>query len=258
MRKAFLLGLILALLPIATTANAAGKAPKLSVNCGQIVGSADQLGTYGLFQPEVTVSYYGSPLTVTSYFYRTSNTKKSETGKSVIEFTNKAPSTRFFNSKVDMQQKVLEFSQPQTGYLKFVIEAVDTLKRKAEFTCIYKDYRFSTPTVSSSSSRGGSSGILSRGFNRANCTFNGKNLYGRVFFTNYSFESDVKVYLTDYSFESDLRVYLTNYSFEANSCGKWYVTKYSFEADIKVYLTDYSFESDLKIYETDYGFEAGR
>ena len=241
----------------AEPAYAAGKAPKLNVVCGQITGLADSNGTYGLFKPDITVAYYGSPLTVTSYFYRTAQTKKSETGQSIVTFTNKAPSTRYFFNSVDLQHKVLQYSQPQTGYLKFVIEAVDTQKRKSTFTCIYKEYRYSTAVIPKSSGGGSSSGNSLRGFNRAACTFNGKNLYGRVYFTRYSFESDFKVYLTDYSFESDLKVYQTDYSFEASSCGKWYPTEYSFEADFKVYLTDYSFESDFKIYETDYSFEAG-
>jgi hypothetical protein len=228
---------------INTPAIAAGSKPKVTVNCGQIAGLADESGTYGLFKPEVFVSYYGSPLKVTSYFYRTPKTKKSNTGQYIVEFTNKAPSTRYFTSKVDIQHKVLQFSQPQTGYLKFVIEVVDSLKRKSEFTCTYKDYRYSTAIISNSSGGGSSSGISSRGFNRASCTFDGKNLYGRVYFTKYSFESDFKVYLTDYSFESDFKVYLTDYSFEARSCGKWYPTKYSFESDLKIYETDYSFEA---------------
>jgi hypothetical protein len=251
------LALLLGFLPT-PVASAAGKSPILNVKCGQILGSYDQNGTYGLFKPDVTVKYYGSPLTVTSYFYRTANTAKSDTGQSIVTFTNKAPSTRYFFSKVDLQHKVLQFGQPQTGYLKFVLEAVDTQKRKATYTCIYKDYRYSTAVIPKSSGGGSSSGISSRGFNRAACTFDGRNLYGKVYFTKYSFESDFKVYVTDYSFESDLKVYLTDYSFEASSCGKWYPTKYSFESDFKVYLTDYSFESDFKIYETDYSFEAGR
>lgn len=238
-----------------TPAYAAGSKPVLKVNCGQITGLADESGTYGLFNPEVSVSYYGSPLTVTSYFYRTEKTTKSDTGKYIITFTDKAPSNRFFISDVDIKHKVLQFNQPQTGYLKFVIEAVDTLKRKAVFTCLYKNYRYAN---AGALNNGNSSyGNSSSGFNRISCTFNGKKLYGKVYFTKYSFESDIKVYVTDYSFESDLKVYFTDYSFEANSCGKWYPTKYSFEADIKVYLTNYSFESDLQIYETQYSFEAG-
>jgi hypothetical protein len=254
---AITMALMLGFLP-AEFADAAGKAPKLNVTCGQVTGLADLNGTYGLFKPDITVAYYGSPLTVTSYFYRTANTAKSDTGQSIVTFTNKAPSTRYFFSKVDLQHKVLQFGQPQTGYLKFVLEAVDTQKRKATYTCIYKDYRYSTAVIPKSSGGGSSSGISSRGFNRAACTFDGRNLYGKVYFTKYSFESDFKVYVTDYSFESDLKVYLTDYSFEASSCGKWYPTEYSFESDFKVYLTDYSFESDFKIYETDYSFESGR
>jgi hypothetical protein len=240
-----------------SVADAAGTSPKLSVNCGQITGLYDQNGTYGLFKPVVTVSYYGSPLTVTSYFYRTAKTKKSDTGQLITTFTNKAPSTRYFSSKVDIQHKVLQFNQPQTGYLKFVIEAVDKLKRKASFTCIYKDYRYSTAVVPNYGGGGGSSGNFSRGFNRLACTYDGKKLYGKVYFTKYSFDADFKVYITNYSFDSDLKVYLTDYSFDANSCGKWNVTNYSFDADFKVYLTDYSFDSDFKIYETDYSFDAG-
>jgi hypothetical protein len=239
-------------------ADAAGVAPKLTVNCGQISGLVNQNGTYGLFKPDVSVSYYGSPLTVTSYFYRTPKTKKSDTGQNIITFTNKAPNTRYFVSKVDIQHKVLEYNQPQTGYLKFVIEAVDTLKRKSTMTCIYKDYRYSTAIVPSYGSGVGSSGMSSTGFNRTTCTFNGQKLFGRVYFTKYSFESDFKVYVSSYSFDSDLKVYVTDYSFDASSCGRWYPTDYSFDADFKVYLTKYSFESDFKIYQTNYSFEAGK
>ena len=71
------------------------------------------------------------------------------------------------------------------------------------------------PNVTDSSGGGSSSGIPARGFNRAACTFDGNNLYGRVYFTKYSFEADFKVYLTDYSFESDFMIYETDYSFEA-------------------------------------------
>ena len=103
MRRLIALAVFFFLLSSSTpTAIAKRKAPKLNVNCGQIVGLVDQNGTYGLFEPEVSVSYYGSPLTVTSYFYRTPNTKKSDTGKYIIKFTNKAPSSRFFTSQVDV------------------------------------------------------------------------------------------------------------------------------------------------------------
>jgi hypothetical protein len=95
--------------------------------------------------------------------------------------------------------------------------------------------------------------------NQADCTFNGKPLYGRVYFTNDSWpEADFKVYVTNESFESDLKVYMTPYWSEARSCGMWHLSESWFDSDFIVYLTDDSFESDFKIYETDYGFEAGR
>lgn len=246
---------------IATPINnssAAGSKPVLNINCGQIVGGIDENGTYGLFKPDVTVKYYGSPLKVTAFYYPTPTTSKSNAGKTIVTFTNKYPSTRFLVSKVDIERKILEYSQPQTGYYKIVFEAVDTLKRKGTFSCLYKDYYFSTPTQESAQSESSSGSYRSSGFNKSNCTFNGKKLYGRVYFTKYSFDSDFKVYVSDYSFDSDLKVFLTDYSFDANSCGKWYPTKYSFDADFKVYLTSYSFDSDFKIYETDYSFDAGR
>jgi hypothetical protein len=232
--------------------------PVLKVDCGQITGLADENGTYGLFEPDVSVSYFGSPLTVTSYFYRSASTKKSDTGQYIVKFTNQAGSQRYFVSKVDIQHKVLQFSQPQTGYLRFEIEAVDKLKRKSKVTCLYKNYRYSTALAPSNGIGPSSSGSSSSGFNRIACTFDGKKLYGRVYFTKYSFEADAKVYVSDYFFDSDLKVYLTDYSFDANSCGKWYPTRYAFDADLVVYLTQYSFDADFKIYETKYSFEAGR
>lgn len=253
--------LIILAQPINTSV-AGGTKPILSINCGQIVGGIDENGTYGLFKPDVTVRYYGSKLNVTAYFYRTPKTKKSETGQTIVTLTSNNSNLRQISSKVDFERKILEYSQPQTGYYKILFEAVDGLKRKGSFSCLYKDYYFSTP-IQGSSNRGSSSGsgvggLNSRGFNKANCTFNGKKLYGRVYFTKYSFDSDFKVYVSDYSFDSDLKVFLTDYSFDANSCGKWYPTKYSFDADFKVYFTSYSFDADFKIYETEYSFDAGR
>jgi hypothetical protein len=240
------------------SAEAAGNAPKLTVTCGQIVGKLGDLGTYGLFSPDISVKYYGSPLVVTAYLLPTPSTKKSEAGKQIVTFTQRAPSTKYFNSIVDLDAKILDVGQKQTGYFKIIIEAVDTLKRKGTFTCVYKDYYFETPSQSSSTSGLGLGSSSYRGFNKTNCTFNGKRLYGRVYFTKYSFEADFAVYLTNYSFDSDLKVYLTDYSFEANSCGLWHRTNYSFEADITVYVSNYSFDSDFKIYETDFSFEAGK
>ena len=237
--------------------NAAGTKPKLSVTCGQIIGEVDENGTYGSFNPTVKVSYYGLPLKITAYYSEQPNTQLSETGQRIITVEGKSSSSNFYKSDLDFSYKFLQFGQKQTGYYKMYLVAVDNLKRKSTFTCTYKDYYFST-ALSGSQSTNPNTFTNSRGFNRSSCTYNGKKLYGRVYFTKYSFESDFKVYVTDYSFESDLKVYLTDYSFDANSCGKWYPTSYSFDADFKVYLTNYSFESNFKIYETDYSFEAGK
>jgi hypothetical protein len=237
---------------INTPASAAGSKPKLNISCGQITGGVDENGTYGLFKPKIKVSFYGKPLSVIAYFYDSPSTPKSEAGQSIWQLTGSANSSTYFVSNLELERKILTFSIPQTGYYKIVFEAVDSTKRKGTYTCLYKDYYFDVPTTDTNT------GYSSRGFNKSSCTFNGKKLYGRVYFTKYSFESDIKVYVTNYSFESDLRVYLTDYSFDASSCGRWYPTDYSFDSDFKVYLTNYSFESDLKIYETKYGFEAGR
>lgn len=249
---------IFALLPI-TGAEAAGTSPKISVNCGQITGLYDEYGTYGLFKPDVTVKYYGSPLTVTSYFYETAATKKSDTGQQIITFTNKAPSSRYFVSKVDIQHQVLQFNQPQTGYLKFVIEAVDTLKRKTSFICQYRDYYYSSAIVPNNAGVGGgtSSGISARGFNRAACTFDGKKLYGSVYFTSSSAFADFSVYAASSSAFADLNVYFSSSSAFTSSCGEWYRTSSSAFADFTVYLTSSSAFADFTIYPTSSSAFAG-
>jgi len=230
------LALLLGFLPT-PVASAAGKSPILNVKCGQILGSYDQNGTYGLFKPDVTVKYYGSPLKVTSYFYETSVTPKSDTGQNIITFTDKAPSSRYFMSKVDIQQKVLEYGQPQTGYLKFVIEAVDSLKRKTSFTCLYKDYRYSTAFIPNSGS------TSTRGFNRSTCSFDDTFLYGKVQIVDYG--QDFKVQVVDYG--QNLKVQEVSYG--ATSCGKWELVDYG--ADFKIKLVDYG--ADFKIKLVEYG-----
>lgn len=237
--------------------NAAGSKPKLSVTCGQIIGEMDENGTYGFFNPTVKVTYFGLPLKITAYYSEQPNTPLSETGQKITTVEGKSSSSNFYKSDLDFSYKFLQFGQKQTGYYKMHLVAVDNLKRKSTFTCTYEDYYFST-ALSGSKSTNPNTFTNARGFNKSSCTYNGKKLYGRVYFTKYSFDADFKVYVTSYSFESDLKVYLTDYSFDANSCGKWYPTSYSFDADFKVYLTNYSFESNFKIYETDYSFEAGK
>lgn len=101
---------------------------------------------------------------------------------------------------------------------------------------------------------GGSSGSSSNLFG---CYLKGKKLWGKVYFTNYSFDADFKIYFTNYSFDANLKVWNAPYSFSPSGCGQWYVTDYSFDADFKVYVTNYSFDADLKIYTTKYQFDAG-
>jgi hypothetical protein len=95
------------------------------------------------------------------------------------------------------------------------------------------------------------------GSNLFGCFLKGKKLWGKVYFTNYSFDADFKVYFTNYSFDSNLKVWNAPYAFSPSGCGQWYVTKYSFDADFKVYVTNYAFDADLKIYSTRYQFDAG-
>jgi hypothetical protein len=144
MRKRLVLILLvtgLAIAPIQPT-YAFGKKPVLEVICGQIIGGYDQNGRFGLFKPDVTVKYYGRPLTVTAYFYATPRTTKAKSGKTITKITGGKSANAYFVDKLDFERKILTYSQPQTGYYKIVFEAIDTSKRKTTFTCLYKDYYF--------------------------------------------------------------------------------------------------------------------
>jgi len=261
MKKLLALILSTILLISGLPANAAGFKPVLNINCGQIDGGIDENGTYGLFKPDVTVKYYGSPLKITAYFYRTPKTAKSETGKTIVTITGSNSSTRLQTSTVDFERKILEYSQPQTGYHKILFKAVDSLKRKGSFSCLYKDYYFSTPIQGSTNSGLGSGsssgGSNSRGFNRSNCTFDGQRLYGSVYFTTSSYSADFSVYVASSSYASDLQVYLTSSSYSANSCGLWHKTSSSYLADFIVYLTSSSYSSDFSINLTNSSYSAG-
>lgn len=220
-----------------TGADAAGTGPKLTVNCGQITGQMGDLGTYGLFAPRMSVKYYGSPLVVTAYLMPTPSTKKSEASQQIVTFTDKASSSKFFNSRVDLQARILEWGQKQTGYFKILIEAVDTLKRKGTFTCLYKDYFFSTPTSNPATA------APNLGLNKGNCSFSGKQLFGKVQIVEYG--ADFEIQKVDYG--SDLKVRLVEYG--ASSCGKWQIVDYG--ANFKVQLVDYG--ADFKVQFVDYG-----
>ena len=261
MKKIVVLALSACLLIVGLPATAAGTKPVLKINCGQIVGGVDENGTYGLFKPDVTVKYYGSPLKITAYFYRTPTTAKSETGKTIVTITGSNSSTRLQTSTVDFERKILEYSQPQTGYYKIRFKAVDSLKRKGSFSCLYKDYYFSTQLQGSTNSglgSGSSSGGSNiRGFNRSNCTFDGQKLYGSVYFTTSSVFADFNVYAASSSIFADLKVYFTSSSIFASSCGNWYRASSPTFADFTVYLTSSSVFADFTIYPTSSSIFAG-
>jgi hypothetical protein len=129
------------------------------------------------------------------------------------------------------------------------------------FTLNVVESSFSDPTTGTvatlppSSGTGG--GSFGSGNNLLGCYFEGQRLWGKVYFTNYAFDADVKVYFTKYSFDADLKVWNAPNSYSVSGCGQWYVTNRSYEADFKIYVSKYSFDADLKIYLTNYQFDAG-
>jgi hypothetical protein len=222
---------------LSNPSNAAGLRPVINIDCGQIVGGVDQYGTYGLFKPRMFVKHYGKPLKIRAYFYDSPTATKSEAGQSLIDFTGKVSSSVFFNSEVNLERKILPYSQPQTGYYKIVIDAIDSLNRKASFTCQYKKYYFNTPITDPVT------GYSSGGLNKVNCTFDQKKLFGNVQIVSYG--EDVSAQIVDYG--QDLRVQEVDYG--ANSCGLWRIVDYG--ADLKVKLV--TFGGDIRIRLVDYG-----
>jgi hypothetical protein len=251
---------VLLSIPILTlnveAAHSQGSKPVLNMDCGQLTGDYDENGSFALFNPTVTARYFGLPFKVTAYYSDQPNTSLKDSSKRIVTVEGRASASKFFKSDLDFSHKFLEFGKKQTGYYKVYFVAVDSLGRKSRYACLYRDYYFTFPSSGGfNSPKGG--GSFSRGFNRTNCSFDGKKLYGRIYFTRNSYDADIKAYVTSYSFDADLKVYLTEYSFDARSCGRWYPTEYSFDADLKVYLTSSSFDSDIKIYQTEYSFDAG-
>ena len=236
---------------VETPASAAGSKPKLDITCGQIIGGVDENGTFGLFKPKIRVSHYGKPLDVTAYFYETPSTPKSETGRTIWKLSGKASSSTFFVSNLELERKLLPYGMQQTGYYKIVFEAVDSLKRKGTFSCIYKDYYFDTPMT------GSNNGFSNSGFSKASCSFNRQKLSGSVYFTSNSVLADFKVFIASSSIFSDLNVYLTGSSVFASSCGHWYQTSNSVLADFSVYITSSPVLADFSIFLTDSSIFAG-
>lgn len=254
-----LIGLLIPFLIPTSAVSAAGSKPKLIINCGQITGGADENGTYGLFKPTISVQYYGKPLKVIAYFYPAANTPKSEAGQSIWELTGNSSARQFYIDSLSLERKILAFSQKQTGYYRIEFEATDSLKRKGFYTCQYKNYYFNTPTVLSPQvgAGSGSSNTSSQGFNKTNCTFDGKKLFGSVYFTNSSYSADFSVYIASSSYSADLNVYQTGSAYSAYACGLWYPTNSSYTADFSVYLTNSSYSADFSIYQTASSYSAG-
>jgi hypothetical protein len=226
------------------------------MDCGQLTGDYDENGSFALFNPTVTASYFGLPFKVTAYYSDQPGTSLKDSSKRIVTVEGRASSSKFFKSELDFSYKFLEYGKKQTGYYKVNFIAIDSLGRKSRYACLYRDYYFTFPISGGANSPKGAGSAL-RGFNKINCTYDGRKLYGKIYFTSNSYDADLVAYVTSYSFDADLKVYLTDYSFDARSCGRWYPTKYSFEADLKVYLTNYSYDSDIKIYQTEYSFDAG-
>jgi len=249
--KIILTSLVLIVGLFGAPASAAGSKPKFNITCGQIIGGIDENGTYGLFKPKIKVSHYGKPLKVTAFFYESPSTPKSESGQSIWQLSGNSSSSTFFVSNLELERKILTFNMPQTGYYKIVFEAIDSLKRKGTYSCIYKDYYFDTPSVDPNT------GYSNNGLNKTSCTFKGKKLYGSVYFTNSSAFADFSVYVTNSSAFSDLNVYLTGSSIFASSCGLWYQTTNSAFADFTVYATSSSAFADFSIHLTSSSIFAG-
>lgn len=237
-----------------TPAYAAGSAPTINLNCTALQNLYDTEGALIRFEPIGTITYTGKKIWYWIYYSNEKNIPLGEQSQ-IYGWQSRSTSSTYrgmdyVNWKVDFHNSSLESYYYSSKYLEFTIRIKDAKGLTSTRKCIY-----TTNTSFGIMSTGGNT--ASNGFSKVFCTFNGKKLFGDVYFTNYAFEADIKVYESQYSFDSDLKVYLTNYSFDANTCGKWHPTKYSFDADLKVYLTKYSFDADITVYETKYSFDAG-
>ncbi|MEI8148771.1 MAG: DUF6150 family protein [Actinomycetes bacterium] len=79
------------------------------------------------------------------------------------------------------------------------------------------------------------------------CRFGGKQLWGKIFVVDYSWQADAKIFEVGYTWDADLKVQQVANSWEATSCGKWYFVTNSWEADLKVFFVDYSWQADVKV-----------
>ena len=79
------------------------------------------------------------------------------------------------------------------------------------------------------------------------CRFNGKQLWGKIFVADYTWQADVKIAVVPYTWQADLRVQEVPYSWQATSCGKWAFVDYSWQADLKIAYVDYTWQADVKV-----------
>ena len=79
------------------------------------------------------------------------------------------------------------------------------------------------------------------------CSFNGKKLWGRVYFTNFESAADVRVSVSKTGLGTQLDVWLAASDSFATSCGNWYVTQIESQADLKVYVSKFNLSYDITI-----------
>ena len=154
MRKVLLSCLTLSLLLIFAIppSIAAGTKPKIEINCGNLLKLQDDKGLFLYFNPYVKITFYGAPLTFNAYYSTKRGDPRSEQGKVLGKVTGKAPSTKKYSQTFDLSYEFLRYGQKSNGYFHMELEVIDTLKRKASFTCIFEgDYGFprAIPTFSS-------------------------------------------------------------------------------------------------------------
>ena len=80
----------------------------------------------------------------------------------------------------------------------------------------------------------------------------------KIYSTQYSNQSDIKVFVVEYENQSDLKVYKVDYPHQAKSNkGHWYFVEYANQSDLKIHFVEYANQSDLKIYFVQYSNQAG-
>jgi len=90
------------------------------------------------------------------------------------------------------------------------------------------------------------------------CSFNGRNVWGSVYFTSKSWEADFKVIYTSNSFNRDLAVYMESSLWKASTCGHWFTVSNSWQADFKVAVVTNPWDADFSVYSTSSSWSAGR